>query len=993
MLNEADALKNPNFSPKGEPSPIDSDKDFTDATNDISADARETLSAYLGNKTKRNSFPVSSAKHELLKGPHVKGTSLKKPSTNQKHFTNERSEKHLQSAGLGVNAKPLTFFTDDQINKVLSKTGALDLLNGHTLLSTIPGGNVADTAGKPEDATQGMNILKSIHEQLKSANKFNPDNIVFDPKIEENDKMFSVQRKLGEFDKKSDVVTAKQLADNIGLLLAAQARDSNPEYEKTTFLTNKFLGGNKNPSTNYLLSGSKAASTFSDVYPYSLQKTFPVNGKRVDYHPGRDFETGISANGPGILEVTKTAILSVIAAAFAMTAKETLKKNRFVALNQKQKLFSLTFLSDSSTTGLLSYGKRESRRYWDTPNKLGFSDRLLGGSGNVDNDWYKRFADFDNDFTRCVGRGILLFFGDSGETDYEPTKIDGIFKQDLPNNVKQAPGYYLSLMRALQISGLNLTGANAKNITSSKIYNFVMTMAGLGDVALKSERGTRDVTPSERLLTKNASRFLQPTVLAAAVITAAPGDTRLKIGGALLGTFRKHASRWSPAEFDTSGGANPLSLHTFYSTHKPVPGVGRASTTPGGIRALTPSRNNVEMIENALESEYMPFYIHDLRTHDIISMPAFITDFGESFTPSYSNVEGIGRQDPVRLYQKTERAVTFGFMLVAYNEEDFDHLWLTINKLVSMCYPQYSSGRKRSDSDGKNKFIQPFSQVQAASPMVRLRLGDVFKSNYSKFGLARLFGANAADPAAKGEVGPSLKLGYTAPKVLLSALELANAETDLTGVKASQTLYDEGGTGASGNAQRVTNYVSNDQADDVKMVTRLGLDLAADAAADAAAAAAAAASVSFPKKDFFDKDKNAIVRSFESTRGRGVAGFINSLALDYNIGSSVFETKMGRKAPKIVKISLGFLPITDLPLGLDFDGTMRNPSHPVGRFAGSFGDVYDDITAGAAGGTSGFRAKDFNQSVLGRKAANGQVAADVLVGAAFAADDGIGSKP
>jgi hypothetical protein len=124
-----------------------------------------------------------------------------------------------------------------------------------------------------------------------------------------------------------------------------------------------------------------------------------------------------------------------------------------------------------------------------------------------------------------------------------------------------------------------------------------------------------------------------------------------------------------------------------------------------------------------------------------------------------------------------------------------------------------------------------------------------------------------------------------------------------------------------------------------------------------------------------------------------VAGFINSLALDYNIGSSVFETKMGRKAPKIVKISLGFLPITDLPLGLDFDGTMRNPSHPVGRFAGSFGDVYDDITAGAAGGTSGFRAEDFNQSVLGRKVANGQVAADAAVGAAFALDDGIGSKP
>ena len=62
---------------------------------------------------------------------------------------------------------------------------------------------------------------------------------------------------------------------------------------------------------------------------------------------------------------------------------------------------------------------------------------------------------------------------------------------------------------------------------------------------------------------------------------------------------------------------------------------------------------------------------------------------------------------------------------------------------------------------GDQKFIQPFSQIPTASPMIRLRVGDVIKSNYSKFGLARLFGlgqgaeafniqeaAQAADTAA-----------------------------------------------------------------------------------------------------------------------------------------------------------------------------------------------------------------------------------------------------
>jgi hypothetical protein len=39
-----------------------------------------------------------------------------------------------------------------------------------------------------------------------------------------------------------------------------------------------------------------------------------------------------------------------------------------------------------------------------------------------------------------------------------------------------------------------------------------------------------------------------------------------------------------------------------------------------------------------------------------------------------------------------------------------------------------------------NKITQPFSQHISASPMVRMRLGDLFKTNYSKFNLARLFG-------------------------------------------------------------------------------------------------------------------------------------------------------------------------------------------------------------------------------------------------------------
>jgi hypothetical protein len=136
-----------------------------------------------------------------------------------------------------------------------------------------------------------------------------------------------------------------------------------------------------------------------------------------------------------------------------------------------------------------------------------------------------------------------------------------------------------------------------------------------------------------------------------------------------------------------------------------------------------------------------------------------------------------------------------------------------------------------------------------------------------------------------------------------------------------------------------------------------------------------------PDSSFYDSKNNAIVRSFESSRGRGVAGFITSLDLNYD--DSTWEIKTGKKAPKMVTITLGFTPITDLPLGLDYDGNMRNPSHPVGRFAGSFGDVYDDVVDMGIG----IAAKDHNNSTILRKIKNGQVVADVALSAAMAADD------
>lgn len=165
-----------------------------------------------------------------------------------------------------------------------------------------------------------------------------------------------------------------------------------------------------------------------------------------------------------------------------------------------------------------------------------------------------------------------------------------------------------------------------------------------------------------------------------------------------------------------------------------------------------PADITVKSIEGLLEAEYMPFYFHDLRTNEIISFHAFITQLSDDFTASWEQSDGYGRVDPIKIYKSTQRRINVGFFVVSTSDEDFDDMWVKINKLITLVYPQYTAGRLLSDAEGTNQFTQPFSQLIGASPLIRMRLGDLFRSNYSRFALARLFGADSNVMKLDGDV-------------------------------------------------------------------------------------------------------------------------------------------------------------------------------------------------------------------------------------------------
>ena len=337
-------------------------------------------------------------------------------------------------------------------------------------------------------------------------------------------------------------------------------------------------------------------------------------------------------------------------------------------------------------------------------------------------------------------------------------------------NVIWSSGYYANLFRVIrrdlqrfldEAADIPTGGADpalavfnlllALNGFSS--WRFFMVLAVIGDVALQRRNrsfplGGRGSNPLERMPNNGQTRQAQSKIAKdknalAWRHKAAPG--RFILPTQLMTAFQV---------FDL-GKFTPEQLLQNVGDGKNDPGAMWPTSTPywkkqqRNYRGSESGRLPQEMVtalENQLEIEYMPFYLHDLRTNEIIGLHGFLENIKDSYSVSYSDSSGYGRIDKVKIYQSTERSVNIDFWLVSTSRSDFDSMWFTVNKLITLLYPQWSMGKRVQAGD--KHFVMPFSQIPTASPMVRLRVGDVIKSNYSRFNLARLFGISEAVEAS-----------------------------------------------------------------------------------------------------------------------------------------------------------------------------------------------------------------------------------------------------
>lgn len=444
---------------------------------------------------------------------------------------------------------------------------------------------------------------------------------------------------------------------------------------------------------------------------------------------------------------------------------------------------------------------------------------------------------------------------------------------------------------------------------------------------------------------------------------------------------------------------------------------------PSDVAGNRIAAEDVRLLEEYLEADYMPFYFHDVRTNEILAFHAFMESMSDSFEPEYTDVDGYGRIGKAMIYKNTQRRISLEFRVVATSEDDFDSMWYKVNRLIMMVYPQYTQGRQVGTTN--NKFIQPFSQLPGASPLVRLRLGDVWKSNYTRFGAARLFGVGSNQFSIQGQNttvthNASLlrnreqvtermsrrgeyQVGEYAILTPLPTQQSRGAGNRNLGYPRLGNLTSSPGqpsqvqrTGAGGRAGAginafvsVTNSdsaggrtvspqaspagaplvisqevkvrivgsttstsdpslklytfsVPNGSAGQDGIFSCSQYDLRPDPEEIARIAYNQSSQENLPDtntntqgvvSDFFNPNGdngNSVIKAFESTKGKGLAGFIKNLRMDWS--DSRWETgRHNSRAPMMVKISMDFEPIHDINPGLDSDGFMTAPVYNIGN--------------------------------------------------------------
>jgi|MDSV01.2.fsa_nt_gb hypothetical protein len=132
----------------------------------------------------------------------------------------------------------------------------------------------------------------------------------------------------------------------------------------------------------------------------------------------------------------------------------------------------------------------------------------------------------------------------------------------------------------------------------------------------------------------------------------------------------------------------------------------------------------------------MPFYFKDLRDNKYIFFRAFIEGLTENISPSYNSTQYIGRSEPVYTYSMSERELSLTLKLFAQTKDELGAIYTKMNKLTSLCYPEYFKDEVTTEVDDGTTTSNVVTNVgygnRMKAPLTKLRIGEMFGNTNSE---------------------------------------------------------------------------------------------------------------------------------------------------------------------------------------------------------------------------------------------------------------------
>jgi len=117
--------------------------------------------------------------------------------------------------------------------------------------------------------------------------------------------------------------------------------------------------------------------------------------------------------------------------------------------------------------------------------------------------------------------------------------------------------------------------------------------------------------------------------------------------------------------------------------------------------------------------------IKDLRNNKLLYFRGYVTGLTENVNPTFTSTNYIGRSEPVYLYERAERDLSFNLRLYPNNKDELLAMYEKIEYLTSLAYPEYMA-------EDNNK-----AMIRMKAPFTELHVAHIGSRNKGQFGFIK----------------------------------------------------------------------------------------------------------------------------------------------------------------------------------------------------------------------------------------------------------------